>query len=271
MTAFAVKPHFAANINREHSLYKGLLLECPFFKNWGGLRDYSGNKRDGVLTSNGTFPPFGTGARGFQREHTSTSDFEQFGISSFLPLTPNFTAVLGQKKRDATNRASTAFAVNVSSGGGTDGDTGRCGAHVPYNDGTVYFDYGGLSAGTTRLSVAGLSFTNDDIWFFTVGIRGMEIWQNSVKRAGNSSTPSRTNGGTQQFQLGRGNQVFASDLVNYTLLRIYNRQLTVSEIESTVLDPWQIYHDEDEADWIAAATVAHTGNRRRRILCAGRA
>lgn len=77
----------------------------------------------------------------------------------------------------------------VSSGTGSD----RMSGHVPYTDGTVYWDFGGSTAGATRVSVAGLTITQNDVWAFTTGPRGMEIWQNGRLRASNSANPTRTN------------------------------------------------------------------------------
>lgn len=80
---------------------------------------------------------------------------------------------------------------NFYSGGWLDQ---RCGAHVPFTDGVVYWDFGGVTSGSTRLSVAGLTISNRDSWVFTAGLRGMEIWQNGRLRASNGGTPSRVGG-----------------------------------------------------------------------------
>ncbi|HXI15508.1 MAG TPA: hypothetical protein VNM48_03980 [Chloroflexota bacterium] len=84
---------------------------------------------------------------------------------------------------------------------GSGGDAGsRCGAHLPWSDGIVYWDYGGLVDGVTELAAPGLTF-GDDLWAFTVGPRGMEIWQNGRLRASNTSNPTRT-AGAAAFALG---------------------------------------------------------------------
>lgn len=84
------------------------------------------------------------------------------------------------------------------------------GAHMPYTDGTVYFDFGGFSEGSTRLSVGGLTIKKHDVWAFTVGRRGMEIWQNGIRRASNGGTPTRTNTGGGAWGLGPNGGNWAS-------------------------------------------------------------
>ena len=87
----------------------------------------------------------------------------------------------------------------VSFGGGAFGlgsslasASANCGAYVPYTDGKIYWDFGGSTEGTSRLSVASLSFSERDVFVFTAGPRGMEIWQNGILRASNSGTATRT-------------------------------------------------------------------------------
>jgi hypothetical protein len=71
-------------------------------------------------------------------------------------------------------------------------DSSSCGSYLPYSDGKVYWDFGGSTEGATRLSVAGLTFDETDVFVFTVGPRGMEIWQNGRRVASNAGTPTRT-------------------------------------------------------------------------------
>lgn len=254
MTTFAVKPSRHLVLNPGHPLSSGIILDCPMVKSYGSVLDVSGNSRHGTLTGTA----FGYGPRGYVRQHTATTDKVNFGASDFIPISGGFTAVLIQKKRDATLRVCSAFGLD----NGTNAI--RCGAHIPYSDGTVYFDYGGLANGTTRVQVASLTF-GEDIWIITTGPRGMEIWQNGIKRASNSANPSRTANAALNMNLGRHSSVTASDLVDFSLFRLYNRQLPVTGILQTSLNPWQIYLDDDES-WIPAITATATGSRRRRVL-----
>jgi len=70
---------------------------------------------------------------------------------NWIPTTSCTVAVI-RRKTDSTLRVSSLF------GCGSDTGANRCGAHCPYSDGTVYWDFGQQSA-PNRLSVAGLTFS----------------------------------------------------------------------------------------------------------------
>lgn len=162
--------------------------------------------------------------RGLALETTNADGltYLDFGNSTTLGIpTTAATIVLTYRKTDASARISSAFGVFQT---GVDGTT-RCGAHLPYVDNTIYFDFGGTTEGTSRLSVAGLTF-GDDTWVFTTGARGMEIWQNGVLRASNSGTPTRV-ATTTSFALFSGQGVSpASDLAQCEDLKVYTTQLS---------------------------------------------
>lgn len=155
-------------------------------------------------------------------------------VSVYTPHVPDFptgpaSVVLHYRKLDTTNRVSGAFGfANVGTGP-------ILGCHLPYSDGTVYWDYGGNTAGTTRLSVAGLSF-GDDVWVFTTGARGMEIWQNGILRASNAANPTRTNTAADWglFTYSITNADFAES----GCCLLYKRQLEVEAIHALTIDPW---------------------------------
>lgn len=84
---------------------------------------------------------------------------------------------------------------------GTQGDFGvgsttsahRFGGHVPFTDNKVYFDFGGSTSGATRVVTSStVTKAVTDVWAFTTGPRGMEIWQNGILLASNTATPTRT-------------------------------------------------------------------------------
>ncbi|HXI18424.1 MAG TPA: hypothetical protein VNM48_18835, partial [Chloroflexota bacterium] len=106
------------------------------------------------------------------------------------------TILLAYRKRSGVLADTGAIGLPGAGGDGT----ARCGVHLPWSDGIVYWDYGGLVDGVTELAAAGLSF-GDDLWAFTVGARGMEIWQNGRLRASNTSNPTRI-AGVAPFVLG---------------------------------------------------------------------
>jgi hypothetical protein len=102
-----------------------------------------------------------------------------------LPLTQCTVLLAGKNVAANTNGNFGANTGSVSS---------SMSGYVPYTgDGTVYWDFGGNTEGATRLSCPGLSFSDSDVWAFTTGPRGMEIWQNGLKRASNAAQPTRAN------------------------------------------------------------------------------
>lgn len=82
---------------------------------------------------------------------------------------------------------------------------------APYSgDSNAYFRWGGETAGTSSLSVAGLTFKLTDWWAFTAGPRGNEIWQN-FKRVGSNGAGtgvSRT-GSANALTIGQGFSVYS--------------------------------------------------------------
>ena len=113
--------------------------------------------------------------------------------------TPTMASIANGSTFMATTSATIVYAgVQIArylSGAGSigqSGSEGSLGIFLPFSDGKVYWDFGGWTEGTDRLSVAGLSFSDSDVFVFTVGARGMEIWQNGIKRASNSATPTMT-------------------------------------------------------------------------------
>jgi len=101
--------------------------------------------------------------------------------------------------------------------------------------GGINWDYGGATVGVTRLSVAGLTFS-DDVWVFTTGARGMEMWQNGILRGSNAANPTRVN--SANFWGLFAGIIWSSDLAESGALLAYNRQLEVPEIQRLTIDPW---------------------------------
>jgi len=175
----------------------------------------------------------GVGSRGTMLSHTATtarSDLFAAAIAASIVPTQEITVCLGYEKRDATLRNSGAFGT-----GSTNAE--RCGVHLPYTDGKVYWDFGGVVEGTTRLSIAGLTTSDYHTWAFTSGPRGMEIWQDSILRAANSSNPTRT-ASASAFRLGIHPTGSTSDLANYYWVWIHRSQMPVQVLQDILLDPY---------------------------------
>jgi len=107
-----------------------------------------------------------------------------FSNSTMLPLT-QATVILGGN--------TTTTAVNGDIGVNSATTTHRLGAHLPYTDNKVYWDFGGTGVGTTRLVTTGtVTRSENDVWALTTGPRGMEIWQNGLLIASNTAQPTRS-------------------------------------------------------------------------------
>lgn len=155
--------------------------------------------------------------------------------SDFIPTTQGCTILMLYEKADATARASCAFILNVSGN-----PTSQIGANVPWVDGHVYFGYGGFGAGTSL--DAGILTVTTDCWVFSVGGRGMEIWQNGIKRASNTDKPTRTASGSTAFVLGaKTADAIFSDIAHYNVFAMWARQLTTSEIVMVSADPYMLW------------------------------
>lgn len=144
--------------------------------------------------------------------------------SRFLNTGGGFSIVMAYRKTDATNRASVAIGVGISV---ADGE--RLNVHLPWSDGTVYWDYGGTTDAATRVSASGLTF-GDDVWVFSTGPMGMQIWQNGILRASNSANPTRTQTTVPL--------ILTEDLADIGFAYLYHRQLTPTEARRISFDPY---------------------------------
>jgi hypothetical protein len=185
---------------------------------------------------------------GMSVTHYSTGNITQLLDSDSVLATSETSFFIHYEKHDTTNRASALFGINVSTG-----DPDRCGAHAPYSDGTVYWDFGGSTEGATRLSVAGLTFGND-VWCFNTGPRGMEIWQNGHLVASNAATPTRTLSGNQLalgIHAGTG-----SDLVYYYSATMFNMQVPETLCRAITGNYYGTLFEESPIPYIDLNTVA---------------
>lgn len=228
------KPGLPCQIDYGSPLARGLAVCCPMNEAGGSRVTNLANPINGS-TNDGTY--LASWEARSRRGNTlgwasaAASGRVNFGDSSkFLP-TQGCTIVMGYRKRDATSRTAGAFDVQP------DASVSYCGAYLPFSDGTVYWDFGGFAAGATRLSVAGLTF-GDDVWAFSTGARGMEIWQNGILRASNAANPSRT-GTSNSFFLG-AHAGASNDVADYTFFYLYNLQLPQAAIEQLAVEPFAV-------------------------------
>ena len=245
-------------------------LCCPM-NEYGGstVHDYSAfsSTCNGTISGTASFN-ITQGKNGSRYSATATNAavtwsyadlYSSAAASGFLPTTA-CTIMLGYRKRDATNRVATCFGLDNNSP-----STYRIGAHVPYSDGIVYWDWENISTG--RLTASGLTF-GDDVWAFTGGLRGQEIWQNGILRATNSNTAGRTGQGgqpTDNWYLGQGNGLTvgtASDLADYDFVYMWSWQIPASYIQDLSRNPWSIFRPYSKRFPWGHTAVASTGFKR---------
>lgn len=159
------------------------------------------------------------------------------GFQAAMP-TGACSIVLLHRKTDTTLRASAAFGM-----AGTGADVNRLGCHLPYSDGSLYFDYGGTIDGTTRLAIAGLTWdTNWHTWVFVTdpasGGQGMRVYRDGMLVGSNTGTPTRTASGNVGFYLNFGNWASANDAAEFAYFAIYNRALRPNQVASVTADPF---------------------------------
>ena len=239
----AIKPPAGTALAWGHPLTKGLLMCFPFNEGPGMWSSVTGMPHKKSVVEVGTFPWFSGGAavrgrpsgRGV-RNILATNKVLIADVALVpLPVGP-CTVALGYRKTDATLRDSYAFGVD-------DVDViTRLNVHLPYVDGVVYFDYGGIGAGTTRVSVSGLAF-GSNFWVFSTGPRGMEIWQDGALRASNTANPTRRNdAGTGLYIGGMDAIPFTDgDLAEYSYFAMWGRQLSRQDIVALSGEPYSLF------------------------------
>ncbi len=162
--------------------------------------------------------------------HDATPDGTLLAADPTLVIpTTAVTIMFSARCTDTTLRAESAIGIITATLGE------RCGAHLPYSDGKVYWDFGGATEGVTRLSIAWAKDTTEHIWALTTGARGMEIWRDGTKIATNAATPTRS-ATTGDFGLGRhaGNN---SDLYEFRWAFVHTTQLAEATIAAISADP----------------------------------
>lgn len=164
---------------------------------------------DGAVTLSGT-------------NNVSTTTFGE--ADDAFPNTTAATVLLVHRKTDTTLRASMAFGNNEGA------TTNRIGCHLPWSDGNVYWDWGGSTNNSTRLTVSGLTHTTDWRWWaFTVGGGlGMRAYRDGVLVGSNAATPTRTLTGSTAFFMGRAFNT--GDLAEFAECVCFDRALTPGEV-----------------------------------------
>lgn len=190
------------------------------------LHDQSTWKRDGSITTTAA-NPWVRGRFGGGVSRTTATDRVLVGGSdtSWLPEADCTIIVAAKKSNPAGYNG--FFGSDDAWGGGL---ALRIAAGT--DDTNLAFDYGGAAEGSSRLSIALASLPDDylmwNVYAFTVGARGMEIWQNGKRVASNTGRPTRTNA-AYDFMVGAaGAWDDAGQQVAH--FEIYDQQLSVGEL-----------------------------------------
>ncbi len=198
------------------------------------------------------------GKYGLAMRHTANTDITRFNSTalqsdSIIPTgNGGFTVMIAYKKTDTTSRAALVWGVDGALGAANDA---YC--FVDHNGGFTGFFFAGT---TLQIANAGLTF-GDDLWLFTTGPRGMEVWQNGIMLTSNASNPSKTAALTSCINTGQclvawpAGQPNFSDLADMALIMTWRKQLTWAAIRDLYVNPWQVFQPMPSLFAGDAATV----------------
>jgi hypothetical protein len=183
--------------------------------------------------------------------HDNVSDFTELTANpADFAISNAVTIMLGYTWSDTTLRNNGGFGLTANDGQ-------KLGAHFPWSDANIYWDFG-----ASRLTYGNTKDTNPHVWGFTVGARGMEVWRDGVKVASNATTPTRTDG-TNAYRLGRHGGA-TSELGSYAWFFLHSTQLSEALIGDISTDPQGELTEgaldgSFQAAWAARATVTLGG------------
>jgi hypothetical protein len=219
--AIGLRPRWApsvhAQIDWSHPLSAGMILAW-----WPGIRN---DPIDGALwtenVATGAAGPFGAA-----RQIASTQKITRTDV---VPLQVGAIMIV--------QRLTAAPATNGNSvGNPTNDTTNRWGGHVPFGDGTIYFDIRNTTTG--RLSHAGHTWGNWDVILLTNGpANGQSIWINGRRVATDTIADAR---GAQQptFGWGQHGGVAQATTTQASIITAWNREPATTEIAMLAADPF---------------------------------
>lgn len=241
-----VKPPVgAAYIDWSHPLARGL-VGCWLF-NEGAGSPANLVKRRSAVTS-GT-PTWTQGRRGVAKSYGATDHYETLDTTSALPLPLTRATVLAiRRKTDTTLRASSLFGEATTAS--------RLGAHVPYSDGTVYWDF--HDAGTSRLTWGGYSVSTDfETWAFVYGATQAIYFNGALQASQAGAGATRSNDGGDFFA-NRGNGL-GGDLQEIVYFSVSDAEITAAEIAEWNADPYAFLRPVVRRVYARAAAVVGAG------------
>ena len=187
----------------------------------------------------------------YQTTNTASQRWELDSTSSWVPTSNGFSLIL-RIKFGATIGTGQGFGVRVAGG------AGEYRGSINIESGVVILDFGGYSAGTTRLSVATSQTSGTFATFVaTTGPRGMEIWRDGVLIGSNAANPTRTSNAGITFALGDlyGGSAGAAE---YGVAAAIGTQLTTELARKYSGNVWQLFAPLPRRIWAPAAAASGT-------------
>lgn len=180
----------------------------------------------GRPTTPNVTPRWVTHARGVARAYPAAPQYDALGPNTLLRLpTTRATVLVIRRKLDTTARNSALFG-HVSAI-----QTPRLGAHVPWSDGNVYWDFGGTGA-NQRLTWTGYTETTaNESWCFVYGVT-QAIYLNGRQQASQAGGLTRVNDASTHY-INTGNKTVHdtdSDLQEVVLFAILDAEWTASQV-----------------------------------------
>lgn len=172
---------------------------------------------------------------GFSDATPATSGFRLPTQAADVIPAQGLTYAFIRQPATATITRSHNFGHNAGAGVGR-----RAGGHVPLSDGTVYWDYGGATAGTTRITWTGYTpAINMEAWCFVGGLKGLAIYFDGLLRASSSTAVTRTQG-ADTIGINNGNQGESGNSNNIMFFAAFGSEWTASEVWQWTCDPYSI-------------------------------
>lgn len=185
---------------------------------------------------------------GLSVRHAGTSDTTRLTadlaaeVDKVVPNSGGHTVLLAYRKLDTTLRNCSVFGNNTSTGNEWYGVHG-----LPWQDGNVYWRFGQQTEGIGQLTITAATLTSlgvtfgDDLWVFTSGPRGMEIYWNGRLLASNTGNSTRTTSAAAKPLLFPSFTPVNSDLADIGLFMTWRRQLPGAAVRSLSINPWQVF------------------------------
>lgn len=214
----------------------GSLLSLVLFNEGAGVPFDLGVQRP---CTKGGSPTWVSNTAGWAGNSPSAADYYILPTNGVFETCPSnlkggnqATVAIIRRKNDTTLRSSALFGV-------LDASTGpRCGAHVPFSDGTVYWDFGGAS-GSNRLTWTGYSVSTEiERWVFVAGSKGMAIYFNGLLKNSSSTGVSRSADGTFAIGSGNGSTGGNADLQQYLFFAMFDAQWNADQVAQWTANPY---------------------------------